>query len=368
MIVAWDTETALIRPGVKAPELACLTYEVARVGKERHGAKLVHHTNAVAFMRDWLADPDAILVGHNVAFDVGVMCAYEPSLTPLFFEAYEANRITDTMWRQTMIDIALGCYRWATKPDGARERVGYSLFDVTRRHTGRILEKDEFRYSYGRWRHLPLADWADGARTYPLEDARATLDVYLAQEALREQAHDAIGADIFADQWNVARGFLALHLTSCRGLRTDPAGVAELEREVREELAGIASRLVEAKLVRADGSRDTKAASRYMVSVCQAQGEAIPRTPAWRGGLNPKGEPRAPEECVCLDADACSLVDDDLLADYSRFVTLNTLLSKDVKALRSGSVTPIHTNFGMAESTRTTSAGPNVQNWWRGES
>lgn len=351
-VVAWDTETALFRPGVMAPEIVCAQWQEKVVGWEvKDEPRVVTHTDFLSVLEDWLRDPDVILVGQNVQYDVAVTCAEWPHLLPIWFDKYDANLVTDTKWRQILLDTACGCYRWRTDSSGKRVRVGYSLADLALRHLGRNLWKEGGpRTDYGRLRGVPVSEWPAEHVKYALDDGINTLDVYLAQEDLRRALISEYGWDPLASEFREARAYLALHLASVWGLRTDGAKVDELERDTIRAIEMVQDRLVEAGLVRKDGSRDTKKAAAYMTSVCEAKGLPIPRTP--KGG-------------VCLDADACELADDDLLNDYAEYVTLNTLLAKDVKLLRAGTRFPVHTNFGFAESDRVTSSGPNVQNFAR---
>ena len=62
-----------------------------------------------------------------------------------------------------------------------------------------------------------------------------------------------------------ARAAWALHLTSVWGLRTHGPGVDKLEQETVAALAAIEGGLKDAGLVRANGSRDTKAAKARMI-------------------------------------------------------------------------------------------------------
>lgn len=408
IVTAWDTETALFRAGRMAPELSCVTWQSAVPHDDRLGEPgIADSSQAYRLLRDWLEAPDR-LVGHNVAFDVAVTGAAFPDLVPLWFKAYDADRVTDTMLRQKLLDIAAGQYRGYMGPDQKWIKRDYSLFAITKRHTGRALQKDGWRMMYGEFIGVPLDRWVEHAKTvqdkyrptladleaklkawedwqaerararrakrfpdptlmaseftekaeladlremissdpgqcilYPLEDARATLDCYLAQE---------VHAGWLADQFRQARKALWLHLASCWGLRTDAEGVDRLREEtetLRDEAKAV---LVAAGLVREDGTRDLKAAANYMRLVCERDGRPVRMTDAGN---------------VSLDADACEATGDSVLEAYAEYVTLGTILAKDVPALASGTVFPIHTHFDLADSGRTTSSGPNVQNWAR---
>jgi hypothetical protein len=348
LIVCFDTETALIRPACLAPPLACVTWQCEQDVPHIESAR-----DGLALVRAWL-EWGHTLVGHNVAYDLAVLCAADPSLIPLVFRAYEEDRVTDTMLRQKLLDIAAGCYRGRFGTGGKWVKYDYSLEALTRRATGRVLDKDTWRLRYGELIDVPLEEWPEGARTYPKEDARSTWDVYQAQE---------IHAEYLKDQFRQARAAWWLHLTSAWGLRTTPEGVRQLELATRVELEEIEAQLISAGLVRADGSRDTKKAKARMLEVC-----------GWRetspGIFEPDanaidGRPLRLTDTgnVSLDADACEACEDDLLKDYAKAANLKGVLAKDLKALFAGVAYPIHTRFDLAETGRTTSSKPNVQNW-----
>ena len=95
-LIGFDTETALIVPGLLAPPITCLSF--ADEAKNQMG--VVDRHDGYRMMRDWLRDPDVKLIAHNAAFDVAVLCAEFPDLLPLFFYAYDAGRVEDTMLRE----------------------------------------------------------------------------------------------------------------------------------------------------------------------------------------------------------------------------------------------------------------------------
>jgi DNA polymerase-1 len=284
--VAWDTETALIRPGVCAPELSCVqwcsTDDVTNEHPSQWPAWVVNWQEGLAWVRSWLSDPNVKLVGHNVAFDMGVVMANDPSLVPLVFQAYEQDRVTDTMLRQQLLDIAAGKFKGEFGSSGAWYRPKYGLGDVTKRLLGWQLEKpktkkkgqpepeeevaeddddgeQEWRLKYGQLRDIHVSEWPAGAVKYALDDGRSTLGNCLVQEQ---------HADWLDDQYRQARRALWLGLTKTWGLRTHQAGVEKFAVEVEQEIAGVKDELMAYGLVRKDGSRDTKAAAALMVQVC----------------------------------------------------------------------------------------------------
>ena len=393
----FDTETCLFRPGRMAPELVCCTWQ--RPGEQ---PDIVHVDDALPLVRSWLTSGE-LLVGHNVAYDFAVLCAQWPELVPLVFKAYDDDRVTDTKIRQQLLDIAAGEFRGylrkfekavcavhedcdpdtcsdATIKKGARwVPHNYDLDALTYRAAGRRLDKDTWRLRYGEFLHVPLSEWPEGARTYPLEDARATLEVFLKQEE---------HAQYIPDQFRQARAAWALHLTSVWGLRTHGPGVDKLEQETIAALAEIEGGLKAAGLVRANGSRDTKAAKALMLQSCEGtagnyqydpctscSGGLLPMdTPCGlcngTGRINERGTPArpgrplrlTPKGGISLDSDACEASECELLEDYAELTSLKNVLNKDIPVLRAGITYPVHTNFGLAASGRSTSGNPNVQN------
>jgi hypothetical protein len=393
-VICWDTETALIRPGKHAPELVCCTWLRATPTSpntwEREAPEIRHHTEALPIFRAWLRG-NALLVGHNVAFDMGVMGANFPELVPEIFDAYDQDRVTDTMIREKLLDIASGTYRGKLGENDEWVKINYHLSDLVKKWAGRFMVKDGWRMYYNEFRDVPIARWPEHAVTvqakfrpdldrlmaeqrqdpkkfdkkqlladlrelctsppegcveYPLGDAVGTADAFFGQERHADP--------YLQDQFRAVRKDFWLHLMSTWGLRTSHAGVARLRKEAEALHEEVKARLVLAGLVRPNGVRDTKAAKERMVSVCTGEGRPVRMT---------KPTETNPDGGVCLDEDACKATEDDVLHDYAKYSKLSKVLSNDVKALSMGTVFPIHTHFGMAETGRTTSANPNVQNW-----
>ncbi len=379
-VVAFDTETCLIEPGRQAPPLVCVTWQ-----RPEGDPEIIHveDHSAHALVLAWLKNED-VIVGHNVAYDMSVVAARWPDLVPYIFAAYEQDRVTDTMIRQQLLDIAADKHRGEFDPEGKWKKYGYSLDDLIYRVRGSRLKKDGWRLMYSYFKDTPLKGWTErakevqtiakgwletaykgsdgkmhgywpelidykdvkavtedvpeGAVTYPLEDARATLEVYLNQEQ---------HAAYLKDQFRQARAALALHLGSVHGLKTTPQGVEQFEKAITEEFQDVKARLVSAGLVRADGTRDMKAAAAAMTDACTRLNQQVPKTD--------KGN-------VSLEKDVCDSVDDPIIKDYSNFLTLSKILNNDVENLRKGTHLPIHPRYGLADTGRTTCTGFNIQN------
>ncbi len=426
-VIAFDTETDLIRPGRLAPPMTCMTWQEAvdfNPADDAHTLtepQICLHTDAYPLLRAWLLDPEVVLVGHNVAFDMGVICAEWPDLIPLVFAAYEADRITDTMLREKLLDIADGRYRGFYDEETSKWiKLAYSLADCVRRHTGQPFKKEGFRMFYAPFRGVPLEQWTDfasdlqyragywlggapdadlddlcasfgdaekfrkevagmiaarpeEAKSYPLDDASGTMSVFLPQEV-----H---ASEYLADQWRQARTAWCKHLTSAHGLRTAAPRVASLQLMTERSCKELEEELVRSGLVRSDGTRDTKLAKQKMLEACGWQ---------WDAGAG-KYEPiRCTKHDDCrehpqiglacgeesalplrltdsgepsLDSDACKATGNALMKKYAGLTSLKTVLNKDVPALAKAVIYPIHTRFDLAETGRTTSSNPNVMNW-----
>ena len=392
-VVAFDTETECFRPGCMAPPIVCISWQRPGFEPQLVHAGGIDDRPALELVENWLTT-DTLIVGHNVAYDLAVICAWQPRFIPLVFKAYDEDRVEDTMIRQKLLDIAEGCHRgklhkfWKdiVQEDGAIVSVegerwvqhNYGLADLARRGLGRVLEKDEWRLRYGEFKNTPITQWPEGARKYPLEDARATLDIFQVQE---------VHAEYIEDRFRQAKYAWGLHLTQTWGLRTHGPSVDALEQETKAALANIEDGLKEEGLVRKNDTRDTRKAMARMVAVCKAVGKPIRLTDGGEEKLKKinengryvetkEGKPDvviqvppdgvheflASKGGISLDGDACEECGDDLLGDYAEASSLKKMLANDIPALRAGIIWPVHTSYGIADSGRSTARAPNVQN------
>lgn len=394
-IVAFDTETERFRPGCMAPPLVCITWQ-----SPGEDAQIIHAKDpaAPALVRGWLTDKDVLLIGHHVVYDLAVLGAWRPEFVTLIFKAYDEDRIECTKIRQQLLDIAAGEFRGFNRKfrkevlqDDGTVKVtegqrwvqhDYDLASVGYRATGiRLKKEDTWRLRYGELKDVPIEKWPADAVSYPLDDTRMTLNVFLNQEEHSEYNED---------RYRQARGAFGLHLTQIWGLKTCAKSVDELEKQCTEALVAIEEGLKEVGFVRKNGSRDTRKAQARMVEVCKAGGKVIPLTESGEkklkeiletGGLTEKKRVNKQESEVftpvpennvyefiaakggiCLDNDACDGSEDDLLEDYAEFSSLQKMLSNEVPTLKQGVTYPIHTSYGLAASGRVTSSRPNVQN------
>jgi len=248
-VVAFDTETALISPGLQAPPVACLQWARRRGSEIELG--IVDPDEGARLVRRWVEDDGLTLVGHNVAFDAVVMCAHDPALLPVFFRAYERGQVVCTLLSEQLHDLALGVF------EGPGKR--YGLGALASLLLGIDLDKDEatsWRYRYGALVGTGPATWPAAAREYALEDARATL-------LLREdQERRGLSPDAEAQ----SRAAFAFRLMQTWGMRTDGERVSELRRQLDDEYQTLFSRLREAGILRANGTQNMDVTRKLLVA------------------------------------------------------------------------------------------------------
>lgn len=107
--IAFDFESFLIEPGVLAPRPVCMSYA------EDGEVDLVTAEDCWPLLYGWLEDPDVILVGANVAFDLGLAVTWAPAtdgdpdqMMRLVFAAYDAGRIRDVQVRDKLYMLMQG--------------------------------------------------------------------------------------------------------------------------------------------------------------------------------------------------------------------------------------------------------------------
>lgn len=338
---AFDTETGLIAPGNQAPMPTCIVFADRRtyvVGVHERQAK----DQIFA-----LVEGDELLVGHNVAFDLMVLCREWPKLLPLVFDKYMRNQITDTGICEKLQHNALGKLRGVAKV-GKEEngkpiyaKLKYGLADLAWRHLNVELEKGVWQLRFGELRGVDVEDWPEEAEQYALEDGDATRDVFLSQREYFSKKY-------LKDQYRQARADWWLTLMGAWGIHTYGPEVRRFERQLTEEFESLQRRLCLRGLVDKKGSRNTKVLKKRIEREIERTGGELVLTP--KGG-------------ICTNSDVLDSFDDPILQMYARYSSLMKQLSTDIKLLKLGTSTPIHSNFEvLQESGRTGSSSPNLQN------
>lgn len=268
-LLAFDLETHLIQPGLLAPPIVCGSFAF-----ESGSTALLNREDTLLSVAHWLDEPDIAWVGANIAYDFGCVLAVRPDLFDAVWRAYEEKRVWDVQIASSLHAIAEGRMRDGElfRPDGSKIMSGrYSLDECVREWLGRTDAKrnDEYRLRYAELENLPIEQWPEVARQYPIDDARNTLAVAEAQtKALNKGDHAA----------QVHAAF-CIHLGAVWGLRTDPERVEQFRATVAEHLEGLRQFALQHSLMRLkkDGSmsKDTAVIKEL---VLKAYGGNAPKT------------------------------------------------------------------------------------------
>ena len=357
-VVAFDCETHLIRTGMLFPRLVCVS--VCEGGK----STLYDATDGVRVVLDLLRDPSVLLVGHNVAYDLGIIASeaisqghIAPWVMRWIFEAYAADRITDTMIRAMLYDIADGKFQ---EIEGARRGKSYALSALAKKWCDIVLEKeDTWRLHYAALQHIPLDQWPKEAREYSLLDSEVTLSVHQTISAVCATEGRPYG-DI-PDEYRQARAAWVLHLASGWGPLVDQTMVREIRQALELELAANEQVLTDAGLYKSDkrngrialtkGGRKSKNLTRLRELIVQgyaSRGETPPTTD--------KGQ-------VSTSADAALESGHPACMAYANCAKAEKLLSTYLPALERAGDGPLTSSPNvLVASGRTSWTNPNLQN------
>jgi len=354
--VALDTETFLIFPGNLAPEMVCVSW--ASVDFDPDSGLLKHDNSRSLELVERTFGFDHSTYA-NAPFDLAVFMAKWSHLIIPIFEALDDDRVHDVQMREKLIDLAHGTFRFEEDEDGEVKAKGYSLFDITKRRLGIILDKDSYRMKYHDFYDVPLDAWPEGARHYATTDAIVTLKIHEAQEQFKAY---------LGNETAQVRAHVALHLMSCRGFMTDSAAVEALAVRVARDIEEIRDTLIESELVRKDGSRNTKEAVRRMIGTGCIRPTTAGAAAALELGNGFIERAREQGRYVSVAEDACLESGDDILIKYSRYSQLQSLLTGSIKDLRTGCIVPIQPRYEpLMETGRTSASKPNVQNLRKAE-
>lgn len=294
-VVGIDSETHLIRRGLLAPPLVCVSVAWGAEGApawvplagpdvvRADDAALLGRGPAFGALAAALADEESLLVGANIPYDLVVFAAAEAALLRPALYAVGAGRISDVQVRERLILNARGRL--------AHAKVG--LVDLVLRYLGEARGRavaatkghghgDTWRTRYAELDGIPVASWPEAAIDYPLDDARLAREVYLTQgrEPVSIAGYplvDAAGRVVSEDR--EVRAATALHLEATYGLRADPEAVDALlaEWETISSAGAVAGRA--GGWIRADGARAGTLDKRALAAVVEsAYGGSAPRT------------------------------------------------------------------------------------------
>lgn len=327
--IAFDTETWLIEPGRIAPDLVCLSHSDGVAN-----GVIAERADALAWMHRQLDDKDVMLVGHNVAFDLGVVCQADPSLVPKVWREYDNKRIGDTMVHERLRKIALG--RTGVDPDQGGKRPRYTLAALVAQYFNETVEGkggDAWRMRYHELSDVPASRWPLAALEYARLDAVYTWRLWTRQA--QQPQHDFFPQCRYA--W-------ALHCVTAWGMRTDPEAVEKLKVDIRSEIDEAKQELIEVGLLRKAGSKDMSAIR-----------ERVSKAYNFEPPVTAKGAVSAARSVLEESGDP-------LLGKLASIGAVEKILSTYVPALEQGTTRPVNPRYHLVDSGRTSSSGPNVQN------
>jgi hypothetical protein len=396
--VGLDFESCLIRPGLGAPPVVCAAFYYP----ERGAPELFATADLWAPLLALLEDPRRLIVLHNGGFDMCCALEWAPAairerLRRAIFAAYDADRILDTMLAQRLVEIETGDKRGRLALDQLCSRYGLHVSKEEKEADGR-----EVRLSYGRYLNRPLSDYTPKARAYALGDPLVTWKLFERILSRGLVSRRALG--------KICRTDLALKLVATFGLCTDPERVARLEATARERIADLQAIMLETGAPKVRRVNDPPGSGNFRLEVVMKDGEPViePFMRWERGKEQPVRTMAAIKRAVaaaynvpvdekglyCGDPDLVEglqaqglLTDggktgkigmstaklvleesgDPLLMSLGEAGEWGAVWNKDLKLFRHATEVPFSTRFGFAATTRTTSGGPNIQNFRKKE-
>lgn len=376
--IAIDTESFLITRANPSPKNVCLTWS------DGEDSGIVHHTDVEQFMMDLIDDENTLFIGHNIAFDMCSLCTSYPDLMPFIFAIYEDGRVTDTMLRQQLFDIAIG--RVYSDNDKVNrytlERLWETLFETKPLNWESKIKKnpDSWRLRYGELYDVPLEDWPDSSIEYAELDAIMTWEIYNCQETE--------AGDYFRDDCFQAYAYFCLNWISINGMTTSPSKTLLFEREQKCKYESFIKRLSKAGLIekKKDGTwtKKQKPTQERILTACKKidrepfitkTGKKLCRKEypdSWPSYKLLESFHATPEKYIATDKPAVYWSEDELLLDRLKFVEAEKMLTTYIPVLKKGYEWPISSRFEIAATGRTTSSGQsgallgtNLQNWPR---
>lgn len=338
-VLALDSEWEWGKPRGEVQPVACVSW-----AKLDDTAGLWHWTEAKPHVARALECN--LIVGHSIHTDLAAWWRTWPEFVSLIWEALAQGRVIDIRLAQKLADIA----------DGRHEAIPYvgtgpyTLQSICHRHGVGDLDKDTWRDKYGELRYIPMHAWPEGARRYPIEDARGTIRSFV-------KIRDKHGISAMGDVVRQTRHNFACHLLQVVGIGTDPALVEVIRDKTWKEVYEIiAPRLTRNNLLRFENkgskrtpewghTKNTKVVQELMRLTCPPELKRMTKT-----GLKKRknGEEVPIDDYISCDAEACEDSGNDLLGLYAEFQHLCTFLNVHVQHLATGE---IHSRFESLRET-----------------
>lgn len=356
--IAFDTETFRFAPGLQCPPVVCLQWATP------DGAAEVEPTPRVAAAFEWVLEHD-LIVSHHGPYDFLCIAEWYPQFRPAIVRAFDEGRVWDTMIFERLVEIALGSPRGDLGLDKVAGKYGLpppiKVQDAPHPVTGAPVDvRTSFGLFYG---HDEIPDpWY----TYALYDGVATIGI---QERQAARWGKLIHPEYLA---KVCRTHMARTWDRSYGLAVNPDRVGELEHIVdvmigrlrdealrlgfiRPKLCGRGSYKTPAKDPRTGEILYVRDMKRIKAAVTAAYNGNPPVTAKNRktgkGGGN-----------ISTSKDTLQDSGNVELETWAEYGEMSAARAKDLKLLQAST---IHTKYGLTNTLRPTSAGPNIANFRR---
>jgi len=332
--VGFDCETHRIETGNLFPRLVCASFWWS----DDDMGVVLDRTESVEMFRQILEDPNIIIVGQNIAFDVGIMVNEDPTLLPLVFENY-GKKFRCTKVQEQLLRIA------SNHPHIMRDtNLAYLVKFYLGKDISDTKTEDSWRLNYHKLDGIPPKSWPKDAYFYALDDAKYALLV----DEKQRQMPVIVGYSperILCNAPQQIEAAFALHLLSGWGISVDSVRVNCIKKELEKAVSKSNQIGKDIGVVRENGSRNLTAL-RELVSV--AYGDNPPKTP--KGNIKTSTD-------VLLESG------DEMLYKFAQGDAAKKVLSTFIPALEKGRHSPINAKFNvLVRSGRTSSSKPNLQN------
>jgi hypothetical protein len=337
-----DYETEIMSPGNRLPMPA-----IATTWHPQDGARLWLTHQLPELWDRLLSDDTTAIGGHNVgAFDFPVTAAHLPWLRRKLWAKLEAGQIVDTLVCERIIQINRG------------QRGELGLGALAPKYGIPFTDKDDpaikaIRLSFGQF---------IGAQEIPAEHAKYALGDAIVQPTLFERQWNT-GLISWNDQAMLTRQLFWQSLCSARGFRTDLDHVRKLDQMVSERIADLETIARDCGFLKVNRkgevSRTMKAIQDAIAAEYEAAGMVVPRTDA--STRHPNGQVKT-DRLTLEDVPGDGLSAERLRA-LSEWSQLLSVRNKDLVKFYEAANQPCHTSFGIADTTRSMSRDPNIQNW-----
>jgi DNA polymerase I-like protein with 3'-5' exonuclease and polymerase domains len=365
-LIGFDFETHPIRPGCLAPRAVCISLagrgeppkylprdEESWWRSVDDGWEVVYSARHTRYVfANLSADPDVVMVAHNLSFDLGVLIKKEPQFIADIFAMMEKGRLRDTMLREKLINVAHGDLDFHHE---TKQKMKYSLADLVKKYfkvdISATKTGDSWRLRYNELDFVPLREWPEAALVYSAQDSTWARRVFEAQN--QTPAGVRVGTTIqplhreglVVNELEQTAAALALHLMACRGVVTDPVAVGNFRIQVMDQVEEARGIAMDLGFMRLDGSRNMKILKGL---VAEAYGDHPP--------LTAKG-------AIKTDRKTLQKSGNPQLKEYARNLNAEKLLNTYLPILEQGTRNPICSKPNvLVRSGRTSWKYPNLQN------